>query len=178
MNGLLKSMTHEVAVRATAIECKIRSQYGTDFIAKPYNTTLPPGIRAKSAQKTEVIGRVAYLASPWSANHPDYSCSSSSSSTSSLVSKNDSSTKLSSEETNSKKNLSSSTTTITANGSNNKDAKLSSNITASLLEDMYGIEKSTEPRYFECLNCTRKIAGNRFAAHLDRCLGGRNSRHK
>ncbi|ODV84482.1 hypothetical protein CANARDRAFT_29031 [[Candida] arabinofermentans NRRL YB-2248] len=27
--------------------------------------------------------------------------------------------------------------------------------------------------YFKCLNCDRKISGNRFAAHIDKCLGGR-----
>ncbi|KAG7904681.1 hypothetical protein KL905_003459 [Ogataea polymorpha] len=27
--------------------------------------------------------------------------------------------------------------------------------------------------YFQCLNCERKIAGGRFAAHIDKCLGGR-----
>ncbi|KAG7727489.1 hypothetical protein KL933_002423 [Ogataea haglerorum] len=28
--------------------------------------------------------------------------------------------------------------------------------------------------YFQCLNCERKIAGGRFAAHIDKCLGGRS----
>lgn len=28
--------------------------------------------------------------------------------------------------------------------------------------------------YFQCSNCDRKIAGSRFAAHLDKCLGGRS----
>lgn len=66
------------------------------------------------------------------------------------------------------------------NGSSRKATPTPSAVTplASALEDMYGIEKSSEPRYFECLSCKRKIAGSRFAAHLDRCLGGRNSRHK
>ncbi|GME89338.1 unnamed protein product [[Candida] boidinii] len=27
--------------------------------------------------------------------------------------------------------------------------------------------------YFSCSNCNRKIAGSRFASHIDRCLGGR-----
>ncbi|CDK24410.1 unnamed protein product [Kuraishia capsulata CBS 1993] len=27
--------------------------------------------------------------------------------------------------------------------------------------------------YFKCLNCDRRIAGSRFASHIDRCLGGR-----
>ncbi|ODV93492.1 hypothetical protein PACTADRAFT_52068 [Pachysolen tannophilus NRRL Y-2460] len=27
--------------------------------------------------------------------------------------------------------------------------------------------------YFQCLNCDRRIAGSRFAAHIDKCLGGR-----
>ncbi|KAI0462114.1 hypothetical protein LJB42_004201 [Komagataella kurtzmanii] len=31
----------------------------------------------------------------------------------------------------------------------------------------------TDTEYFTCLNCDRKIAGNRFASHVDRCLGGR-----
>lgn len=31
-----------------------------------------------------------------------------------------------------------------------------------------------ESEYFECLNCGRKIVGGRFAAHIDRCLGGRS----
>ncbi|VEU19789.1 DEKNAAC100722 [Brettanomyces naardenensis] len=28
--------------------------------------------------------------------------------------------------------------------------------------------------YFRCSNCQREIAGSRFAAHLDKCLGGRS----
>ncbi|ODQ66823.1 hypothetical protein NADFUDRAFT_50726 [Nadsonia fulvescens var. elongata DSM 6958] len=44
--------------------------------------------------------------------------------------------------------------------------------------DIYGKEKSTEVRYFECVNCARKIAGSRFAAHIERCLGGRTGRNK
>lgn len=37
--------------------------------------------------------------------------------------------------------------------------------------DIYGLEKSTEVRYFECLNCERQVAGHRFAAHIARCSG-------
>lgn len=110
LDDLLKPMAHEVTSQALQLEKRIRGQYGSDFIAKPYNTTLPPGIRAKSAQKTEVAGRVAY---------------------------------------------------IKVQG-----------------QDMYGNEKSNDVRYFECLNCSRKIAGSRFAAHMERCLNGRNSRAK
>jgi hypothetical protein len=44
--------------------------------------------------------------------------------------------------------------------------------------DIYGNEKPTDARYFQCSNCERKIAGNRFAAHIVRCLSGRNSRLK
>jgi len=41
--------------------------------------------------------------------------------------------------------------------------------------DIFGNEKQSDSsRYFTCDNCTRKIAGNRFAAHIDRCLGGRS----
>ncbi|CEP25068.1 unnamed protein product [Cyberlindnera jadinii] len=40
--------------------------------------------------------------------------------------------------------------------------------------DVFGNEKIPDSsRYFECRNCQRRIAGNRFAAHIDRCLGGR-----
>lgn len=101
-------MAHEVTAKALQLEHKIRNNYGTDFIAKPYSTALPPGTRAKSAQKTEVVGRVQY---------------------------------------------------VQVNG-----------------QDMYGNEKPTDVRYFECTSCGRKISGNRFAAHMERCLNGRNSR--
>lgn len=37
--------------------------------------------------------------------------------------------------------------------------------------DIYGLEKSTEVRYFECPNCERQVAGHRFAAHIARCSG-------
>lgn len=41
--------------------------------------------------------------------------------------------------------------------------------------DIYGHDKTIENgRYFNCDNCGREIAGNRFAAHVDRCLGGRS----
>ncbi|CCH43286.1 hypothetical protein BN7_2834 [Wickerhamomyces ciferrii] len=41
--------------------------------------------------------------------------------------------------------------------------------------DIFGNEKQSDSsRYFTCDNCSRKIAGNRFAAHIDRCLGGRS----
>lgn len=41
--------------------------------------------------------------------------------------------------------------------------------------DVFGNEKQSDSsRYFTCDNCSRKIAGNRFAAHIDRCLGGRS----
>jgi hypothetical protein len=43
-------------------------------------------------------------------------------------------------------------------------------------KDIYGNEKSTDIRYFKCTNCGRNIAGTRFAAHIERCLSGRNSR--
>lgn len=40
--------------------------------------------------------------------------------------------------------------------------------------DVFGNEKIPDSaRLFECTNCQRKIAGSRFAAHIDRCLGGR-----
>jgi SAGA-associated factor 11 len=42
--------------------------------------------------------------------------------------------------------------------------------------DIYGNEKPTAVLYFECVNCKRKVAGSRFAAHIERCLSGRNSR--
>lgn len=32
--------------------------------------------------------------------------------------------------------------------------------------------------YFRCSNCQREIAGGRFAAHIDKCLGGRNRRNR
>lgn len=40
--------------------------------------------------------------------------------------------------------------------------------------DVFGQEKVPDSsRYFSCVQCSRRIAGNRFAIHLDRCLGGR-----
>ncbi|CAN6657003.1 hypothetical protein TRVA0_029S01178 [Trichomonascus vanleenenianus] len=42
--------------------------------------------------------------------------------------------------------------------------------------DIYGKEKNTQVQYFECSNCKRKVAGSRFAAHIERCLSGRNNR--
>jgi SAGA-associated factor 11 len=40
--------------------------------------------------------------------------------------------------------------------------------------DVFGQEKVADSaRYFACVHCGRRIAGNRFAVHLDRCLGGR-----
>lgn len=110
LDDLLKPVTHEAVAQAVQEEKRIRARYGQDFVAKPGNTTLPPGIRAKSAQKTEVAGRVAFV-------------------------------------------------------------KIQG-------KDMYGLEKASDVRYFECLNCSRKIAGSRFAAHMERCLNGRNSRNK
>jgi SAGA-associated factor 11 len=43
--------------------------------------------------------------------------------------------------------------------------------------DIYGNQKETDTRYFECSNCGRKIAGTRFAAHIERCLSGRKARN-
>ncbi|KAK9453874.1 hypothetical protein V1511DRAFT_489303 [Dipodascopsis uninucleata] len=46
-------------------------------------------------------------------------------------------------------------------------------------QDIYGrakLQAADSALYFECLNCTRKIAASRYAAHLERCLGGRGSR--
>ncbi|KAK9365777.1 hypothetical protein V1509DRAFT_632111 [Lipomyces kononenkoae] len=48
-------------------------------------------------------------------------------------------------------------------------------------QDIYGRAKqhaSVSGSYFECTNCTRKVAGSRYAAHLERCLGGRGTRNK
>ncbi|GMG19197.1 unnamed protein product [Ambrosiozyma monospora] len=36
-----------------------------------------------------------------------------------------------------------------------------------------GHSASASELYFKCSNCDRKIAGSRFAAHIDKCLGGR-----
>lgn len=33
---------------------------------------------------------------------------------------------------------------------------------------------TAQDTYFKCSNCDRKIAGSRFAAHIDKCLGGRS----
>lgn len=33
---------------------------------------------------------------------------------------------------------------------------------------------SAQDTYFKCSNCDRKIAGSRFGAHIDKCLGGRS----
>lgn len=33
---------------------------------------------------------------------------------------------------------------------------------------------TAQDTYFKCTNCDRKIAGSRFAAHIDKCLGGRS----
>lgn len=43
-------------------------------------------------------------------------------------------------------------------------------------KDIYGNQKETDTRYFECSNCGRQIAGSRFAAHVQRCLSGRKAR--
>jgi SAGA-associated factor 11 len=41
-------------------------------------------------------------------------------------------------------------------------------------KDIFGSEKVSDSSHlFECRNCGRKVAGNRFAQHIDRCLGGR-----
>lgn len=45
-------------------------------------------------------------------------------------------------------------------------------------KDIYGNEKPTDVQYFKCTNCGRKVAGTRFAAHIERCLSGRNSRQR
>lgn len=43
--------------------------------------------------------------------------------------------------------------------------------------DVFGNEKVNDSStYFHCDNCNRNIAGSRFANHINRCLGGRNSR--
>ncbi|GMM57474.1 SAGA histone acetyltransferase complex subunit [Maudiozyma humilis] len=43
--------------------------------------------------------------------------------------------------------------------------------------DIHGQPKTQESsRYFLCKNCGREISANRFAAHLERCLGGRGGR--
>lgn len=33
---------------------------------------------------------------------------------------------------------------------------------------------TAQDMYFNCSNCGRKIAGSRFGAHIDKCLGGRS----
>jgi hypothetical protein len=43
-------------------------------------------------------------------------------------------------------------------------------------KDIYGNEKSTSTKYFECPGCKRKVASSRLAAHIERCLSGRNAR--
>ncbi|ODQ76456.1 hypothetical protein LIPSTDRAFT_60599 [Lipomyces starkeyi NRRL Y-11557] len=48
-------------------------------------------------------------------------------------------------------------------------------------QDIYGRAKqhaSESGSYFECANCARKVAASRYAAHLERCLGGRGARNK
>ncbi|KAH3669287.1 hypothetical protein OGAPHI_001408 [Ogataea philodendri] len=40
-------------------------------------------------------------------------------------------------------------------------------------KDIFGKNTASGDSYFQCLNCDRKIAGGRFAAHIDKCLGGR-----
>ncbi|KAK9470629.1 uncharacterized protein V1510DRAFT_422579 [Dipodascopsis tothii] len=45
-------------------------------------------------------------------------------------------------------------------------------------KDIYGRDSTPETSYFECANCARKISGARYAAHLERCLSGRNTRNK
>lgn len=44
--------------------------------------------------------------------------------------------------------------------------------------DIYGKEKATATKYFECPNCRRKAASFRIASHIERCLSGRNARGK
>lgn len=42
-------------------------------------------------------------------------------------------------------------------------------------KDIFGSDKVSDSSvYFVCDNCGRNIAGSRFAAHINRCLGGRN----
>lgn len=44
------------------------------------------------------------------------------------------------------------------------------------VKDVYGndgLRVVDGGRYFDCGNCGRKVAGSRFASHIDRCLGGR-----
>ncbi|KAK9253876.1 hypothetical protein V1507DRAFT_457114 [Lipomyces tetrasporus] len=48
-------------------------------------------------------------------------------------------------------------------------------------QDIYGRVKqnaSESGSYYECNNCARKVAASRYAAHLERCLGGRGARNK
>ncbi|KAK9465101.1 hypothetical protein V1512DRAFT_75232 [Lipomyces arxii] len=48
-------------------------------------------------------------------------------------------------------------------------------------QDIYGRVKQKagdSSSYFACTNCARKIAASRYAAHLERCLGGRGSRNR
>lgn len=172
-------MTHEVAARAIQLEHKIRAQYGPEFVARPYNTALPPGIRAKSAQKTEVVGRVAYLSSPWSSQAGTPVAGSAPGTPRPAAPAVPVPVVVVVKEENAE--APADTVKLPGSGATSRKGTptpAGATPSASLLEDMYGIEKSSEPRYFECLNCTRKIAGSRFAAHLERCLGGRNSRHK
>ena len=43
-------------------------------------------------------------------------------------------------------------------------------------KDIFGNDKvSDNSVYFVCTNCNRNIAGSRFANHINRCLGGRNT---
>lgn len=44
-------------------------------------------------------------------------------------------------------------------------------------KDVFGNDKISDSSiYFSCPNCSRNIAGSRFANHINRCLGGRNTK--
>lgn len=56
-----------------------------------------------------------------------------------------------------------------------KPIDVSDPATVSSSRDIYGQDKtklktSEASRYFECGNCQRKIAGSRFAQHINKCL--------
>lgn len=57
----------------------------------------------------------------------------------------------------------------------NLPEKVITNVDLASSKDIYGQDKlklksSETSRYFECENCGRKIAGGRFAQHINKCL--------
>lgn len=60
-------------------------------------------------------------------------------------------------------------------GESNDESDTITNTNLNSNKDIYGQDKtklksSETSRYFQCENCARKIAGGRFAQHINKCL--------